>query len=95
MWLLFGLGLIPVGILFCLATASSGQSSGLAVVGAGLGLILGLPMLGGLALSSRLFHDSGSRIVMGIIFSFIILVGLAGIVFAGCLCVMNGSNIYH
>ncbi len=69
-----------------------GQLGPAASSGAICGLILGLPMLGGLALASRFFNDTGARVAMGVVFAFIIMVGLVGVFFAGCICLLSRSH---
>lgn len=91
MWALFGLVLIPLGALICIATAhqSSNQAANAGLLGAVCGLILGVPMLGGLALAARFFHETGARLVMGFVFAVLLTVGLGGVLFAGCMCLMQ------
>ena len=64
------------------------------LIGAICGLLLGLPMLGGLALAARFFHETGARIMMGFAFAVLMTVGLAGILFAGCMCLVGGTNMH-
>lgn len=88
-WGLFGLGLVPVGVLIGVASVhpSTNQFGTAALIGAMIGLILGLPMLGGLALAARFFHEIAARVMMGVVFALVITVGLAGVIFAGCMCI--------
>ena len=96
MWALFGLGLVPVGVLICvvLTHPPANQLGAVSLVGAVGGLLLGLPMLGGLALAARFFHETGARVVMGGVFAVVITVGVAGILFAGCMCLVGGTNMH-
>ena len=92
MWGWFGLGLIPVGALLCvtLTHPPHDQLGTAGWVGAICGLVLGLPMLGGLALAARFFNETAARIVMGVVFAVVITVGLSGVLFAGCMCLAEG-----
>ncbi len=78
LWAAFGLVPVVVGALIL-----SGAHLGTRAV---FGLILGAPMLGGLALSASFFDEPLKRIVFGIAFGVVILVGLFAIVCAGCMC---------
>jgi hypothetical protein len=93
-WLfaVFGLGMVPVGAFICALTLPSHpREMGGAILLGGLGgLILGLPMLGGLAIAVHFFDDSPMRFLFGILFSVAIIAVLAGGVFAGCMCVLQG-----
>ena len=88
---MFGLGLIPIGAIIGMATARPpvDHLDVTTLIGAVCGLILGIPMLGGLALAARFFRETGARIVMGFVFAVLLTVGLAGVLFAGCMCLMN------
>ena len=97
LWLLFAFGLVPVGTLLC-AVASHGQPNQIgqaAMIGFIGGLVLGVPMLCGLALAARYHSDTGSRIGMGLFFAFLCAIGFAGVIFAGCMCLMNGAKFNH
>ena len=94
LWLLFGLGMVPVGAGLCLASFgnNSGGLAQLGLAGALGGLVCGLPLVGGLALAGRFFSGVGGRIVGGLMFACLLLVGLGAVGFAGCICLMgNGS----
>ena len=94
MWAAFGTGLIPVCALIFMENVASypDQLGAAAANGAICGAILGLPMLGGLALAGRFFKDTGARVAMGVVFAFIIMVGLLGLLFAGCIYLMSRSH---
>ena len=93
-WLAFLFGppvLLTVGcVLLQLLTVRREMDSGLAaagMVGLVTGLVLGAVGVGGLALATRLFTTPVGRIVGGIALAVALLVGLAGVAFAGCMCV--------
>ncbi len=93
-WLfaVFGLGMVPVGALICVLTLPSHphEMGGAILLGALAGLVLGLPMLGGLAIAVHFFDDSPARFLFGVLFAVAITVVLAGVAFAGCMCVLQG-----
>ena len=60
--------------------------------GAVAGLFCAIPLLGGLALASRFYSDTASRIVAGIGFAIALVVGLAAVLFAGCMCILSLGN---
>ena len=96
LWLLFGLGMVPVGAVLCLANfvGNSGSPAQLGLTGALAGLVCGLPLLGGLALASRFFGGTGARIAGGVMFAGLLLVGLGAVGFAGCICLMGTPNFH-
>ena len=61
-------------------------------IGLGFGLLLGACGVGGLALATRLFRTPGGRVLGGIALAGALLVGLAGVAFAGCMCVAISSS---
>ncbi len=96
MWAIFGLGMVPVGAaLFCALIGQSrpDQMAQAATFGGIGGLILGLPMLGGLAIASRFYENWLTRLICGVIFGVVIAVGVLGVIFAGCMCALKiGSS---
>ena len=94
LWLLFTLGFVPVGIVVT-AYASGIGLAGLPMAiptGTMAGLICGLPFVGGLALAGRFFSSVAARVAGGVLFAVLLLVGLAVVGYAGCVCLMgNGS----
>ena len=96
MWATFGLGLIPVGAVIGMAVARPpvDQLATTGLVGAVCGLFLGLPMLGGLALAARFFQETGARVMMGFAFAVLMMVGLGGVLFAGCMCLTSGMSMH-
>ena len=97
LWLLFGLGMIPVGAVLSLASfgSNSGSIPQLVLAGAAAGMVCGLPLLGGLALAGRFFSGVGGRILGGLMFTCLLLVGIGAVGFAGCLCLMQGGGSFH
>ena len=96
LWLLFGLGLVPVGIVVTAYTTGIGLA-GLPIAiptGTMAGLICGLPFVGGLALAGRFFSSVAARIVGGVLFAVLLLVGLAAVGYAGCMCLMPGGQMH-
>ena len=94
LWLLFGLGLVPVGIVVT-AYATGAGIAGLPIAiptGTMAGLICGLPFVAGLALAGRFFSGVAPRIVGGLLFAVLLVVGLAAVGYAGCMCLMQGQN---
>jgi hypothetical protein len=91
---LFGLGLVPVGVLVCLIAAKGDSSQYMkeGLAGAACGLILGGPMLGGLALAARLFDGAVARFLCGILFGALIIAGAGGVVFFGCVYLITHSK---
>lgn len=96
MWAVFGLGWVPVGALICgLSVASHPDQLAPAVsFGAVAGLVLGIPMIGGLALANRFFDDSAARFIGGIVFAVAITALVGGVAFAGCMCMLQGTNFH-
>jgi hypothetical protein len=94
MWLLFGLGMIPVGILVSLAGfgGNSGDVPGLVMAGATCGFVCSVPMLGGLALSGRFYRGVGARIGGALLFAALLTVGLGAVCFAGCMCILATNS---
>ncbi len=94
MWAVFGLGMIPVGMVVCLIAAKGDQSQYLSegLAGGACGLILGLPMLGGLALAVRLFNNQTVRFLCGLLFGVLIMAGAGGVVFTGCVYLITHSK---
>ena len=94
LWVAFGLGPVPVWMLICLVGSASQPSNIMPTVVAGFfgGLFSGIPMIAGLALASRFYSGTTARIVAGIGFAVGLIVGLAAILFAGCMCLVSLSN---
>lgn len=70
----------------------AGELMGAAGVGAVAGMLLGTCLVGGLALATRFYTGMVGRIVGGLLIGLTLLIGLAGVAFAGCMCVMQISR---
>ena len=96
-WLfaLFGLGPILVCVLFCVVSVHGqpeqmGQATMIGFIG---GVVFGVPMLCGLALAARFSSGTGARIVGGLFFGVLCVVGFGGVLFAGCMCLTGGKPL--
>ncbi len=98
MWLLFGVGPILAGMVISVVLVNGSPSGtefsnniGLMLFDMGFFktiLVLALPSLGGLAISSRLYSSNGERILGGILMTFGLALVLGAVGFAGCTCAM-------
>jgi hypothetical protein len=96
MWAVFGLGWVPLGAMLCALSVQShpDQIPQAASFGAIGGLILGVPMICGLAIANRFFDDSPARFIGGVVFGFAITALVGAVAFAGCMCVLQGTNFH-
>ncbi len=96
MYAVFGLGMVPVGAVICALSASSSHLDEVALAtlaGALGGLILGVPLICGLAIAERFFDGSPARFIGGVVFAFASIAGLWGVAFAGCVCVAKAASL--
>ncbi len=92
MWAVCTLGLIPVGALIGMSTQPATRLIDGALAGGLVGLVLGLPLCGGLALAARFHSGVASRLFGAVMFGLLILVGLAAVGFAGCMCILANTG---